>query len=607
VLELLDGIAELGRSSFCIAKLLSTPPLIHFSTPEVVCPSCGGALKVSKTKPERLVYTLHVGAFYVHETWKICVNCATVYRSKELQSLLPAKCNFGYDVIVLVGQRLFLDNRTLVEIKSELAAAKVHISENGISFLGCKFIAYLSLAHRRAANRVKAAMERNSGYMLHIDATCDGGGPMLLSGMDAITSIVLWNSKIPTEKADNIIPFLQEVKELYGDPLLIVADMGKGINAAVREVFGEDMRLLICHFHFLRDIGKDLLSTQYEKIRSLLRKHGVGGKLRYRLRTLRKVVEQNPRLAKRLDSDIAIQGNLTDEEKELLPELAVYFLIQWALAGKGSGDAYGFPFDRPHLTFALRIKEVSNQLVVLKEMFGEKQYRYNHPFVKASNDIRPIVEDKGLWQTVDKMESQAQVFDKLRKAMRIAPRGAKKGLNDGGSDEPTNKIEARVRKFMTAELKNTGMKDTSEHKKMIKQLKKYWDRLFADPVVIDTPDGRISIQPQRTNNIMEQFFREIKRDYRRKTGNNSMARKLGAMNANTPLVKNLNNKQYMDILLDDCKCLEEVFSRIEADDVHAQMRKESQIREKIPAKMRKMMRSENFPQMMLKSIKSMIK
>ena len=239
---------------------------------------------------------------------------------------MPAKCNFGYDVIVRVGQRLFMDNRTLGEVKDELAAEKVHISENGISFLGSKFIAYLSLAHCRAANRIKAAMRRNSGYMLHIDATCDGGSPMLLSGMDAITSIVLWNSKIPTEKANNIIPFLQEVKELYGEPLLVVADMCKGIVASIIKVFGKDTRLLICNFHFLRDIGKDLLSKHYEKIRSLLRKHGVGEKLRYRLRMLREVVEQNPGLVKRLDSDIAIQGDLTEEEKKQVPMLAVYFL-----------------------------------------------------------------------------------------------------------------------------------------------------------------------------------------------------------------------------------------------------------------------------------------
>lgn len=114
-MELLYSITEYAQKSLCIANLLSIPPLIHFATTEVACPCGGGTLKVSKTKPRRLAYTMHIGAFYVHETWKICSKCSTIHRSKELERLLPTKCNFGYDVIVRVGQRLFMDNRTLDE------------------------------------------------------------------------------------------------------------------------------------------------------------------------------------------------------------------------------------------------------------------------------------------------------------------------------------------------------------------------------------------------------------------------------------------------------------------------------------------------------------
>jgi hypothetical protein len=66
---------------------------------------------------------------------------------------------------------------------------------------------------------------------------------------------------------------------------------------------------------------------------------------------------------------------------------------------------------------------------------------------------------------------------------------------------------------------------------------------------------------------LERLFRSIKRDNRRKTGNNSMAKKLVSMNANTPLIKNLTNDQYMALLLDDCESLEEVFSKIDKEDV----------------------------------------
>jgi len=61
--------------------------------------------------------------------------------------------------------------------------------------------------------------------------------------------------------------------------------------------------------------------------------------------------------------------------------------------------------------------------------------------------------------------------------------------------------------------------------------------------------GSMAIYPQRTNNMLEQFFRNLRRGHRRKSGNNSMHRVLQAMLADTPLIKNLENPKYMEILL----------------------------------------------------------
>jgi hypothetical protein len=80
-------------------------------------------------------------------------------------------------------------------------------------------------------------------------------------------------------------------------------------------------------------------------------------------------------------------------------------------------------------------------------------------------------------------------------------------------------------------------------------LNKYWEKLFADPIAVYTDAGKKTVQPQRTNNIMERFFRELRRGIRRKTGLNSMSRALRSILADTPLVKNLENREYMDFLL----------------------------------------------------------
>ena len=97
---------------------------------------------------------------------------------------------------------------------------------------------------------------------------------------------------------------------------------------------------------------------------------------------------------------------------------------------------------------------------------------------------------------------------------------------------------------------------------MYKRQDKYRDKLFADPIIVDTPNGPVTIYPQRTNNILEQFFRGERHAHRRKTGNDSMCRALQAMLADTPLVRNLDNPNYMKILLDGKANLEELFAEL---------------------------------------------
>ena len=46
-------------------------------------------------------------------------------------------------------------------------------------------------------------------------------------------------------------------------------------------------------------------------------------------------------------------GGLPESSLELIPTVNAYSLILWALDGKNQGHGYGFPFDRPHLSFVL--------------------------------------------------------------------------------------------------------------------------------------------------------------------------------------------------------------------------------------------------------------
>ena len=104
-------------------------------------------------------------------------------------------------------------------------------------------------------------MKLNGGYVLHLDGTCEGGSPHLISAIDGITEIVLENVKVPSENAADLIPFLEKIKKAYGMPVAVVSDMAKAILAAVKKVFKKVPHLL-CHYHFLRDLGKDLFGEE---------------------------------------------------------------------------------------------------------------------------------------------------------------------------------------------------------------------------------------------------------------------------------------------------------------------------------------------------------
>ena len=229
------------------ASLFALPPTVQFRPKKGHCPGCRIPLKTLKTRT-RDVVTLPLGRFHAKQTVLACEACCCRYASEELGHLVPSSSIFGYDVLVYVGRALFLRHRRSREISDELAAKNVRISPSEVDCLGKKFIVYLAIAHRQAAPGIKQAMRSSGGYILHLDATCEGKEPLLMSGLDAITQIVLGNVKLPSENADTIIPFLQQIKQLFGDPVASVHDMGRGVIKAVTTVFPGKPDL-ICHYH----------------------------------------------------------------------------------------------------------------------------------------------------------------------------------------------------------------------------------------------------------------------------------------------------------------------------------------------------------------------
>ena len=552
----------------------------------------------------RTVSTLHVGRFQATEVVLTCRRCKQTYRSEELGQLVPPGANFGYDVMVYAGQALWLRSRNEVEVVAELAQRNVQISPREVSLLGMKFIVYLALAHQRRAPALHADLRTRGGYICHLDATCEGGAPFLMSSLDALSDIVLGNVKLPAEDEAHIVPFLERLRQAFGVPLALVHDMGVGILKAVATVF-PGVPDFICHFHFLRDLGKDYLGAEYDTIRKRLSQHGISATLRYRAKQLKRELDATPALIAALPHGLE-HAALPAEAVALTPVVGTYTLIQWALNAKTEGDGYGFPFDHPHLAFAQRLQRLNAQIEKIKDLQLRGQSRDNRPYFKLHLALQPIMKDKTLWKAVTTLEANITVFEKLRKAMRIAVPAGPHGLNDEGRSDNIRSIEKRVTAFRTWLTRRKDYPQDRAAQNMIAQIDKYWKKLFADPIIVQTPSGPILIQPQRTNNLLEQFFRCLKRAHRRRTGNAASGRMLRTILAETPLVRNLQNPHYLNILLNGKPSLEAVFAEIEIDTLRQAFR-ESQIDpERIPSKLKPIIAMPDFPEMFVKMVEKAV-
>jgi hypothetical protein len=97
----------------------------------------------------------------------------------------------------------------------------------------------------------------------------------------------------------------------------------------------------------------------------------------------------------------------------------------------------------------------------------------------------------------------------------------------------------------------------------------------------------------------EHLFRDLSRRYRKKSGLNCREKTINAMLADTPLVKNLENENYLSILLAGKSSLEERFAEIDANEVRDWMLKLQNDSVPVSSKMKKLIKFSELPESLL--------
>jgi len=531
-------------------------------------------MKVQKTAPRR-GRTLAHGPFDGRETIHVCAaGChwpageLVTRRAASLREALMPGSTVGYDVVVFVGEQRFLHHRQREEIQTDLLKVGISISTGEVSALVRCFARYFARLHRARSGLLKAALEADGGWPLHVDATGEAGRGTLLVVMAGWRKWVLGAWKISTERADLLLPLLRETVRCFGEPCAAMRDMGKAMIPALNALVADLSRpipVLTCQQHFVADLGSDLLKPAHNELRDLFRRTEVRPKLRALVRDLgRRIGEdiEDAREAVRRWQSLADAGHRIDSGRDGLA--VVRALAQWALDYKADATGLDFPFDRPYLdlynrctkmlraadAFLLNPPEDREVVAALKRL-----HRY----------LAPVDSEVPFRQIVKRLRRRARLLDELRNVLRLTA-----SLPD---DETCHNLEQMQEQLdqWTASLRQRRpargpAQDTREAFDIIlKHMATHGSSLWGHAIQLPNHAGGGIRLVHRTNFLPENFFGDLKHDERRRSGHKNLGQDLEHLPAEAALVRNLENDDYVTILCGSRDQLASAFAELDRD------------------------------------------
>lgn len=561
--------------------------LVHADEAPGPCLRCGGPMHVRKTFVRKGVTIAH-GAVRVSETVHVCARgCTTpgidgkrsravITRQAEVAELLLPRSTVGYDIMTFVGLQRFVHYRQREEIRSSLRQQYgITLSSGTISQLCRRFLQYLEALHKARAPDLRQALANGGGWPLHIDATGEDGRGTLFVAYEGWRGWVLGSWKIPTERADAILPRLRAVELLFGAPCSVMRDLGKAVTEAARDFVGSRaIPVFGCHLHFLKDIGNDLLRAANDSLRDHFRRFEVLARLRTLTRDL----------GRSLGTDIEhARSELRDwlggaDERFLMPAgnaglAVVRALGQWVLDHPADGSDAGFPFDQPLLDLHRRCLCACRAV----ESLLDKPYedpRVHKALERLHRIVEPVRSDLPFQAPVRTLETRARLFNELRDSLRLdAKRPSNRPVT--GDDQQKmvelSEVKKAVEELQASLMKRRPARGPAQNMReaidvILVHLERHGPSLWGHLISLPPAAGGGTRLVERTNVLLESFFHHLKHGERRRSGRKILTQDLEHLPASAVLACNLTKPDYVATLCGTLDGLPRAFAKLDAAD-----------------------------------------
>lgn len=416
-------------------------------------------------------------------------------------------------------------------------------------------------------------MKGDGGTPWHVDATGEEGSGTVLIIDAGWRGWVLGTRKISTECKEQIKPLLHETADQFEDPCVVVRDYGKGLIPAIEEFVHErNVKIIIlgCHTHFIKFVGKDLLTSEYSKLRQLIRNHNIRAGLKRIVREWSRELGENI-----FELKTKIEIWISPDKAQPLPKgnlglATVRAMTQSALDYLENSKNQRFPFVMPHFEFYQRCTTLHKAC----EFYIDHPLT-DKPVLKALNRLfrvlYPVFSDSSFEQITQSLSYQFKLFTELRTALRLNPDDATKEVMPGVREPQRiagelNDIKKALRKYK-AELQRVRRRVTQDNQNAIdtilKHLKEHEKNLWGHTMKIPKSAGGGIKIVGRTNNEIENFNGGLKRDERKRSGRKVLSKDFEDLPDGVPLIKNLKKPDYVKILCGSLDNLPDAIAKID--------------------------------------------
>jgi len=403
---------------------------------------------------------------------RICAGHETLIRPIDQAARLVFRgCEYGLDVVALVGERHMQGHKSFGEIHEELTDKGVLISRRHVLNL---FRLYLSLVAARTLNSevVQALMKAQGRLVLSMDAVrFDEVSPPLYVVREVISGEILLTQRVEKADTENLIEFLRKLECFTSYVVGIVTDKEKAMILAVATVF-PGIPHQYCQTHFFMNLVKPMDSD---------------------LAALSSGVEAVTKGVREIEQRLGVEKTVTPEECALAKKICAAVRI----TGKSRGDKLFHPASLKRFT------QISNLHAKLEESVTKKGGKWPLLFWLLAR----LALIKEWAELALRLSRQVEIVRDIAHLLNV--------------EDPGKVVKARLTNYLGEIRKNLELpeqatdvarKQFSLH--VIAVTERFWPGLFACYDVKELPNN---------NNDLESFFRTVKWHQRRAQGKKSTA------------------------------------------------------------------------------------